>query len=197
MVSLSRRRALAGGVALLAGLSGCSGSGVEGTDTATVTERSYERSVSDPSAVTGRNRNGEPAVRSSDRLTSDEFQGTPAISAAEHWAVSEPGQRDALTFDGARNGGDEARTFAAETDLSTATLIVHQYYVDSCRTRELDRLEWGAAGQGPDASVEIDLSYDVVPYDGVCDGDGLGPVEATLFRIPDTIGTIMGFGYMA
>ncbi|WP_164471552.1 hypothetical protein [Halosimplex salinum] len=198
MISFSRRQILGAGTALLTGVSGCTGAdGDRGTDTATATERSYERSVSDPAARTVRNVDGAPAVRSSARSTDEVMLGTPARPADERWTVSNSDERDALEFSGATSGADAARTFAAETDLSEATLLIHQYYVKTCETRRLDRLEWGAAEQGPEGAVAIELAYERTELDGDCEGDGLGPIEATLFRIPDEVGLVTRFGYTA
>lgn len=197
MPSFLRRRVLATGVAaLLAGLSGCTNSGGgEPTDTATVTERSYERSVSNPATHTIRNDDGEPAVRSSVRSTDDDLLGTPTRMAHEYWPVTDADERVALDFSGATTGGEAARTFAAETDLSSATLVVHQYYVEKCRTHRLERLQWGAAEEKLEGAVVIRLAYEDADRDGDCDGDALEDMEATLFRILDDVGPITRFGY--
>ncbi|MFC7138370.1 hypothetical protein ACFQMA_00785 [Halosimplex aquaticum] len=196
MPSFSRRRVLAtGAAALLAGVAGCADSGGASTDTPTATERSFEHSVSDPAARTVRNDDGEPAVTSSARSTDESMLGTPTRMADEYWTVNDADERDALDFSGARTGAEAARTFAAETDLSTATLVVHQYYVEKCVTRRLERLRWGAAEQGPEGSAAIRLTYEDAERDGDCEQEGIGPIEATVFRIPEEIGQVTRFGY--
>ncbi|WP_459193872.1 hypothetical protein [Halosimplex sp. J119] len=196
MSPFSRRRVLATGTAaLFAGLSGCANSGGASTETPTVTERSFEHSVSDPAAHTVRNEDGEPAVRSSARSTDERMLGTPTRMADEYWTVTGADKRDALDFSGATTGAEAARSFAAETDLSTATLVVHQYYVEKCVTHRLERLRWGAADQGLEGATAIRLAYEDAERDGDCEQEGIGPIEATLFRIPAEIGPVTRFGY--
>jgi hypothetical protein len=113
-----------------------------------------------------------------------------------HWCVAEPSEREALDFSAATDGAEAARTFAAGTDLSAATLVVHQYYVETCESRRLARLSWGAADQGPEGAVAVELEYERAEL-AECAGDDLGPVEATLFRIPAEVGPITRFGYQA
>jgi hypothetical protein len=196
MSSFSRRRVLAtGATALLAGLPGCANSGGASTVTPTVTERSFEHSVSDPDAHTVRNDDGEPAVTSSVRSTDERMLGTPTRMADEYWTVKDADERDALDFSGAATDAEAARSFAAETDLSTASLVVHQYYVEKCVTHRLERLRWGTGEEKIEGAVAIRLAYEDGDRDGDCDGDALEDMEATMFRIPDDVGPITRFGY--
>jgi hypothetical protein len=194
MESVTRRRLLGGLTTCLAGTSGCATGrdGERGTDTATATEVSFARSVSEPASRRVRNAAGEPVVRSSVRTPEEDIFETAAGWRYEEWAVSTADDRAALEFAPGAEAADAARQFAAETDFSTATLLVQQYAVPDCRTRRLDLLEWRRVQRGDRAYTDVGLEYDEIDRSD-CEGEGTAS-EATLVRIPEQVPPVTSVG---
>ncbi|WP_255198164.1 hypothetical protein [Halorarius litoreus] len=211
----TRRRFLrAGGLALGVGLAGCATRALDGdrddaTPSPTASEPTYARRVDAPESTTVRNHDGEPVVRSSAHTPEANLFEESASWAYEAWLVADQRDREALDVSRATAGADAARQFLADTDLSTATVLVHQYTVPECETHRLDRLEWRTDAQcGDRACVDIQLRYEDTTWDGDCqasetdelDGgppypEGTYASEATLVRIPSEIQSYGSFGY--
>lgn len=78
-------------------------------------------------------------------------------------------ERDALTFSQATNGVQAARDFITATDLSETTLLVHQYNVGECETRQLNRRKWDSDFScGAIECVGIHLIYEPDDREGDC-----------------------------
>ena len=201
---LTRRDALRLSSMTLVGLAGCGARGLEEgpadtapQETPTATEREHSHSVATPETITVRNAAGKPAVRSSARSPEENVFESSARWDYEDWIVTSSSERNALSFSRATNGVEAARDFIAATDLSEATLLVHQYDIGECESRQLDRLNWSDDVSCGDADcVGVHLEYERTERDGDCQGDDSDESdsppygrdsydsEATLVRIP-------------
>ena len=211
----TRRRLLrSGSLALGLGLAGCATRVLDdeendATPSPTASEQTYTHRVDDPASATVRNRDGEPVVRSTAHTPEEDLFEDAASWAYEDWLVTDRRDREALDLSRATADADAARQFVADTDLSDATLLVHQYNVAECETRRLARIEWTEdAACGDRACVDLQLQYEDTTWGGGCQAgetDGLddGPPytegtyhsEATLVRIPAEIASYGSFGY--
>lgn len=105
--------------------------------------------------------------------------------APEEWLVTSPDDRDAVDLPTGGIGVDAAKRFVDDTDLSGQSLLIHQYNVEECRTRQLERLAWGTAAEDrPRGGLAVRLEYIVTKQDTNCQHDGRDDVEATLVRLP-------------
>ncbi|WP_396611601.1 hypothetical protein ACH9L7_15585 [Haloferax sp. S1W] len=192
----TRREVLSLSGAALASLAGCTTrtSNREQSPSPTASEPDYPHRVDTPDTVTVRNPDGEPAADSSDHSPEEDMFESSPHWAYEDWLVTAPGEREALNFSQAHTGVEAARDFIAATDLSETTLLVHQYNIGPCETRQLSRLEWGTEFSCGDIECTgIALGYDLTERDGDCNETGSdGPPyragsyasEATFVRIP-------------
>lgn len=205
---LTRREVLGLSSAAAVGLAGCPAGGADpdrGSPTPTATEREYANSVDAPESVTVRNPEGRPAVRSSARSPEEDAFESSASWAYEDWLVTAPGGREGLSFSPATTGVEAAREFLTATDLSEATLLVHQYDTGECETRRLARLEWDTGLSCGDVEcVGIHLDYDRTERDGcqTDSGGSDGPPyegphanEATFVRVPARIASYGRFSF--
>lgn len=179
----SRRAVLGTLSALLVG--GCTESDPE-EPSPTATERSFAHSLDAPTLQKVRRADGGPAIRSS--------AFTPTESwAPTQWVVTDASDRDALDVSAESTGRDEVATFVAETDLSTQTVLVHQYNVESCHTRQLNRVRWGEAESGPEGTAAVRVEYTTVERDD-CRRETDEAVEATVVRMPTSVERLGYFG---
>ena len=175
----TRRETLLGASSLIAGLSGCSGVGdPTGTPSPTATARPNEYDgTTDPERRTVRNPAGEPAAKST--------LYDPSWGWDEgEWLVTDRDDHDALYFANAAEGAESARSFVAETDLSDAVVLIHQYRVKACEEWSLERLRWRAENEGPPGRVAIELTYRRVEREGECTEGTDRDVAATFVRVP-------------
>ena len=199
---LTRREVLTlSGIALV-GLAGCSTRATDPDDrnTSTVTERQYSHSIDTPDSIRVRNPEGKPAIRSSAHSPEENVSESSASWDYEDWIVTSPSERNALNFPQAANGAEAARDFIAATDLSEETLLVHQYNIDECETRQLDRLKWSNdVSCGDVECVGLYLTYEPTERDSDCqdndsddsdsppDREDSHDSETTFIRIPTQI----------
>lgn len=205
---MTRRKILGLSGVVLVGFTGCmtqtSGSETRGTPSPTASEPEYSHSIDRPESIIVREPEGKPAVRSEVHSPTEDMFETSAKWDYEDWLVTSPSDRDALSFSQSTNGVKAARDFIATTDLSESTLLVHQYNISKCETRELTRLKWGSNfGCGDADCVGISLNYESTERDGDCQGpedgnsdsppysEGSYASETTLIRIP---GQIQSYG---
>lgn len=89
----------------------------------------------------------------------------------EDWLVTSPKERELLKYSQGTNQVAAARDFIAATDLSETILLVHQYNIGKCETRQLTHLKWGFDFSCGDRDcVGILLTYDSTERDGDCHG---------------------------
>lgn len=202
---ISRRDALRLSSLVAAGLAGCAaGEDREGQSSPTATVVTHENSVAEPESVSVRNPDGEPAVRSTVESPGEDLFEDGADWAYEDWLVRNADEREALEFADASTGVEDAEAFAAETDLTEATLLVHQYNLAACEHRALEGLQWSTGRSCGDATcTHIDLEYDGTVDESGCDGESPGgppfPEEtrqnaATLVRIPAQVDSYGSLG---
>lgn len=176
MNEYSRRLFFASVSTLLAGASGCTTTG--SSPTPTRTEQGFAHTISTPTAAKIRQEDGNPAVRSS--------LFSPARGwDSEEWTVSSAKQRDALRF--ASSGDDEAREFVENSDLSTHTILIHQYGIKACLTRRLKTVRWRMDPDAPDGYAAISMDYVPSERDIECRADRPTNIEATIVRVPSDI----------
>ena len=200
----TRRDVLGVSAAALGGLAGCGvrGTGSRETRSPTAAEREYEHDVGNPESVRVRNPGGEPAVRSSAHTPGEDIFEEEASWAYEDWLVHSASGRSDLEFSASTTGTEEASAFVADTDLSSETVLIHQFAIDACLTRRLERLQWTTGASCGDVQcVDIRLTYDRTHHEAGCErtesetDGGLGPTpregsrhsEATFVRIPAKI----------
>lgn len=204
---LSRREILGiSGVGIL-GLAGCAGDTVglsEQTASPTASEREYAHAVESPESVTVRATDGVPAVRSSARTPNKNLFDDTTKWDDEEWLVRTTEERDSLLFSASANGIEQAQSFLTGTELSETTLLVHQYTIDRCATKELDRLAWDTNRScGEQTCSALQLEYQRIRRDEMCGtpetdatdsaSDTLDS-EATFVRIPAQIEQYRSFG---
>lgn len=211
---LTRREALRLSGAALGGLAGCA-THVPDSDrgtspTPTASELEYAHSVDTPTSINVRNPTGKPAVHSSAHSPEEDIFESSANWAYEDWIVTALGERDALNFSRETTGIEAAREFITATALSETTLLVHQYNIGECETRQLNRLEWGSEFSCGDAEcIGISLNYEPTERDGDCQStdpndtdsppysEGSYASETTFIRIPALIPSYGRFSVQA
>ena len=180
----SRRTVLRALPVVLTGLAGCTQMNAESTPTPAPTEPTFSNDLTDPPYRQLRHSEGEPALRSS-------AHSPPSGWESARWVVTSPEKRNALDFSSEANGTEEARQFLRDTDFSTETVLVHQYRLDGCVGRQLDRVRWTESEDGPDGTFTVQLEYTMSDRD--CQRDDAEDVEATLVRIPAEIAQLGEF----
>lgn len=210
----TRREVLGLSGATLVSLTGCmtrtSGSDQRGSPSPTASEPEYSHRIDMPESITVREPEGKPAVRSEVHSPTEDMFESSAQWDYEDWIVTSPGDRDALEFSQSASGVEAAREFITTTDLSESTLLVHQYDLGTCETRELTQLEWGSNFSCGDVDcVGISLTYEPTERDVDCretdgantDGppysEGSYASETTFARIPAQIQSYGRFSVQA
>lgn len=173
MPSTTRRRALHGAAALLAGFAGCSG---ETSSSSSHPPEDVENVAFDPESYSLRNPSPEPTVWTDERPTAaDEERG-------HHWNhvfVTDADDAASVSFADVP-GADEARAFLAATDYDAATVYVEQRTVQECFAAELCHVRW--------SETDVHTSYARYYRDAdvACERDAEDAI-ATLVRIPATV----------
>lgn len=183
MPSITRRRALSGAVAMLAGVAGCSGESSSGSSYPPEEVGSVE---ANPESYSLRNPSADPVVWTGERPTPREDEDRRYYR--HHTFVTGPDDAAGLSFADVP-GVDEARVFLDETDYDAATVYVEQRTVQECFTPELCHVRW--------TEDDIDTSYSrrYRDADVACETDAEDTI-ATLIRIPEAFDPsgINGYG---
>lgn len=166
----------------------------------TTSEPEYSHSVNSPESITVREPEGKPAVRSALHSPEENTFESSAKWDYEDWVVTSPNERDALNFSPSTTGVEAAKEFVNATDLSGTTLLVHQYNIGKCETRQLTQLKWDSDFScGNKDCVGILLNYESTERDGDCQvtdsddsdsppySEGSHASETTFTRIPAQI----------
>lgn len=111
----------------------------------------------------------------------------------EDWTVGTRREREALEFADAATGVEATRAFVERTNLDSETVLVHQYRVDRCRTRTLERLRWTPVDEPVAGGVDLVLEYD--ERKETCERGGAKASEATVVRLPGGFERVVSFGY--
>ena len=201
---VTRREILSLSGMTLAGLAGCT---TEASDfdrqespSPTASEPEYSHNVDSPESITVREPDGKPVVRSALHSPEENMFESSAKWDYEDWLVTSPNERDALNFSLSTTGVEAAKEFVDATDLSETTLLVHQYNIGKCETRQLTQLKWDSDFSCGDTDcVGILLDYKSTERDGDCQvtdsddsdsppySEGSYASETTLIRIPAQI----------
>lgn len=169
---------------VLTGFAGCAQMNAESTPTPAATEPTFSNDLKEPPYRQLRHSAGEPALRSS-------AVSPPSGWESARWVVTSSEERDAIDVSSEATGTAEAREFLRDTDFSTETVLVHQYRLDDCVGRQLDRVRWTDSEDGPDGTFTIQMEYAMRDRD--CQGDDADAVEATLVRLPAAIAQVGEF----
>jgi hypothetical protein len=186
MPSTTRRRALHGAAALLAGVAGCSG---ESSSSSGYPSEATGRVAVDPASYRLRNPDRGPVVWTGPRPTTD--AGAERRRYDDHFFVARTADAaDAADVSVADvPGADGARGFLADTDYDDATVYVEQWLVGECFTPELCHVRW--------SRTDIDTSYSrrYRDVDVACGADARDTL-AVLIRLPEPFdpSEVSGYG---
>ncbi|WP_251342268.1 hypothetical protein [Haloplanus halophilus] len=171
MPSITRRRALQGAVALVAGFAGCSGDSSSSTNYPSEADgniafdpRSYRLRTTDPG----------PLVWTGERPTPEGDE--ERAHYRHHVFVASPEEADAVSFADV-DGADGAREFLDATDYDAETVFVEQWTIEECFTPNLCYVQW--------SETDVETSYARRYRDAHvhCEADAQDTI-ATLIRIP-------------
>ncbi|WP_248895598.1 hypothetical protein [Haloplanus halobius] len=186
MPSLTRRRALHGVVALLAGVAGCAGEQSAGSS---YPPESIENVDLDPDSYSLRHAERTPVVWSGEQPTPvTETEAETRWHLRHHLLVADASDAADISFADIERAGD-ARAFLDATDYDAATVYVEQTPVEECFENELCHVRW--------SETEVTTSYArrYRDADVACE-TGAEDVVATLIRIPATLdpSEVSGYG---
>jgi hypothetical protein len=183
MPSITRRRALQGAAALVAGFAGCSGESSSSSSEPPEPDGSIELN---PESYTLRNTDPTPTVWTGEQPTPEADAERP--HRRHHLFVTTPDEAAAVGFADV-DGADGARDFLDATDYDAATVYVEQLTVEECFVPDLCSIQWSAD------DVETDYTRRYRDADVACEAD-VRDVVATLIRIPETFdpSDVNGYG---
>lgn len=173
----SRRGFLSLPAAAAASSAGCLGNGEDST-----TEQNdgvLQNTEQNPSFEKLRNSSGEMAVRSS-AVEPDEEAGW----APMHWLINSAKDYFVLDIPSEVEGRTEVRGMLENTDFSTNAVLVHQYNVEECLTRDVKKVQWDETG--------VRIEYVARDRQTDCEADAFD-VEATFVRIPGEVRELGNF----
>jgi hypothetical protein len=181
MGPLTRRHALHGAVALLAGLTGCSGSAsMSGSSTSTAAAPGHPGdSETSPDHYMLRGATTEPLVRTSTGETDGTNDDRPEERRWRHQLVASADAANSLTVADV-DGAAGARAFLDDTNFETETIYVEERAIGECWQLELCHVQWGSE------RVETDYGRRLRPVDAACSADEKVAV-ATFIRIPASL----------
>ncbi|GAB6860890.1 hypothetical protein ACFR97_00225 [Haloplanus litoreus] len=172
MPSTTRRRALQGAVALVAGFAGCSG---ESSSSSSHPSDPSGNVALNPESYSLRNPALAPTVWTGDRPTPED--DAERSHRRTHLFVTSPDEAATVGFADV-DGADAARDFLDATDYDAATVYVEQWPVDECFAPDLCSIQWS------ENDVETNYSRRYRDADVACEADARD-VVATLVRIPE------------
>jgi hypothetical protein len=183
MPSITRRRALHGAVALLAGFAGCSG---ESSSSSSYPPDPSGNIELDPESYSLRNPDPAPTVWTGERPTPEADAERP--HRRHHLFVTGPDDAAGVSF-AAVDGADGAREFLDATDYDAATIYAEQWTVEECFTPDLCSIQWS------EDDVQTNYSRRYRDADVPCEAEA-EDVVVTLIRIPEAFdpGDVNGYG---
>ena len=177
MVPLTRRRALQGAAALLAGLAGCSDATGGFSSTATMSSDWRPRNaLSDPELRTLRRDGTEPVVRTGDGASTDE---PDRRHYPTYGFVASEDDRDALRLADV-DGVDEVERFLDGVDFDSETIHYVQAKVRECYRRELCYVAWSSD------RVQTRFAWHLRGAQEACEADA-HVIVAWFVKIPEAI----------
>lgn len=190
MALFTRRQALGSTAGLVCGIAGCSTSSGSDPVTPTVTESdlAYSNCAADLDTIQIRNTEGKLPIRSTTHSGGEKLTNTAGYS--DVWYVSNPTQRQALTYETASDDIQEVKDFIDNTDLSSHTVAIYQFHFDSCATVDVEFAKWEEIDRGEHEGYSIAIKARHSSRDGECDSVPSEHIEATVIRIPADINEI-------
>ena len=143
-------------------------------------EDHLQNTEQNPSSEKLRNTTGEIAVTSS-AVEPDEEAGW----APMYWLINSAKDYFVLDIPSDVEGRSEVRGMLEETDFSSNTVLVQQYNIDECLTRDVESVRWDETG--------VRVKYVGRDRQTDCEG-GVFDVEATFVRIPGEVRELGYFG---
>ena len=178
MVPLTRRRALRGAAALLAGLSGCNETTGGFSSTATMSSDGRpENALTDPERVAVRTDSRDLVAWRDGEKTPEEGDGERRFPT--YGFVASESDRESLRFADV-DGAEAAKTFVDETDFETETIYYLQAEVRECYRRELCYVAWA------DDRIETRFAWRLRDAQAACDADAR-VLSAWFIRIPEAL----------
>jgi hypothetical protein len=186
----TRRRALRGAAALLAGVTGCAG---EESASSSYPPETVGNVAYDPESAGLRDPDHGPVVWTGARPTTaadededeDEWRGRPWD---RHIFVADADDAAAVSVADV-SGADDARTFLAATDYDEATVYVERTAIRACFAQDLCHVRW--------SETDVHTSYARYYRDAdvACETDARDTV-VTLIRIPEAFdpSDVNGYG---
>jgi len=181
----TRRRALRGVAALLAGGAGCAG---EESASSSHPPETVENVAYDPESYSLRNPDPEPVVWTGERPTTAADGEERRAHPGDHFFVADADDADSVSV-GDVPGADDARAFLAGTDYDAATVYVETVAIQECFTQDLCHVRW--------SETDVHTSYTRYYRDAdvACETDARD-VVVMLIRIPEAFdpSDIDGYG---
>ncbi|WP_251331225.1 hypothetical protein [Haloplanus pelagicus] len=183
MPSITRRRALHGAVAVVAGFAGCSGESSSSSSSPPDTSGNVELN---PESYSIRNPAPRPTLWTGDRPTTAD--GEERTQYRHHLFVTSADEAATVSFADV-DGVEGAREFLDATDYGAATVYAEQWRIEECFAPDLCSIRW--------STDDVDTSYTrrYRDADVACEADA-EDVIATLIRIPEAFdpSDVNGYG---
>ena len=183
MPSITRRRALSGAVAMLAGVAGCSG---ESSSSSSYPPDATGNIELNPESYTLRNPERAPTVWTGERPTPREDE--ERVHRRHHLFVTNADEAAAVAVADV-DGAADAREFLETTDYDAATVYVEQWTIGACFAPDLCSIQWS------ESDVQTNYSRRYRDADVRCEADD-EDVLVTLIRIPEAFdpSDVNGYG---
>jgi len=176
MPSVTRRRALQGAAALVAGFAGCSG---ESSSSSSYPPDPSGNVELNPESYSLRNPEAGPTVWTGDRPTPADDEDRP--HRRHHLFVTTADEATRVGFADV-DGADTARDFLDATDYDAATVYAEQWTIEECFAPDLCSVQWS------ESDVQTNYSRRYRDADVACEA-GAKDAVATLVRIPEAFDT--------
>jgi hypothetical protein len=172
MPSITRRRALHGAAALLAGFAGCSG---ESSSSSSYPPAPTGNVELNPESYSLRNDDPGPTVWTGERPTAAD--GEERIRHRDNLFVTSAAEAAAVSFADV-DGVGGARDFLDATDYDAATVYAEQWRIDECFAPDICSIQWSSD------DVETNYARRYRDADVACAADAADGI-VTLIRIPE------------
>ncbi|MFC6954924.1 hypothetical protein [Halorubellus litoreus] len=156
----------------------------EASATKTVAEKRFTQLEEEPAHIEARLSDLKP-VGTTNKIT-------PADGwVPSNWSINKQEHLEGVDIDNTIDNSEEVNKFLTDIGFSEYSLLVHQYPILSCRSRNLETLQWGdPAEQG----TPIKLNYSLSKRE--CNTSSEEHVEMTIVRVPANIPFVGYFSSM-